>query len=274
MTILPPTDLTTEPRNLHMPTCPQTNSPFVTAARALARPVMAMALATALPLALAACGDSSPNASSAGKGSPSAKDTSHHDHGHAHDHDGSHDHSGDAPKAPETPASPEASEPATAEGGAGLPKGLMLSRRPIGAVGVTTARMGVRPGEPISLIGRIGGSRSPIVSSRAVFTIVDPELKCCLETSDEDHCPRPWDYCCSDRAQLAAAMATIEICGPDGKALALSLEKEGTLRPLTLIAVNGVLEAPDGSGSFVVRARGIYLMPNDPLADRIGALRK
>jgi hypothetical protein len=68
-------------------------------------------------------------------------------------------------------------------------------------------------------------------------------------------------------------MATVEIRGADGKPLALSLEQEGTLKPLTLIAVNGVLEAPDASGSFVIRARGIYLMPDDPLAERIKALK-
>ncbi len=249
-------------------------SSLANAARALARPLAAIALASALPLALAACGDSSPDAATAPKGSSPSKDTAHRDHDHAHDRDHSHDSGSDAPKPPETPSSPDAAEPAEAAGGAGLPEGLMLSRRPLGAVGVTTARMGVRPGEPISLIGRIGGSRSPIVSNRAVFTIVDPEMKCCLETGDEDHCPRPWDYCCSDRTKLAAAMATIEICGPDGKPLALSLEKDGTLKPLALIAVNGVLETPDASGSFVVRARGIYLMPDDPLAERIGAFRK
>jgi hypothetical protein len=150
----------------------------------------------------------------------------------------------------------------------------MLSRRPMGAVGVATARVGARPGEPVALIGRIGGSRSPIVSNRAVFTIVDPSMKCCLETSDEDHCPRPWDYCCSDRAQLSASTATIEICDASSKPMALSLEKEGTLMPLTLIAVQGVLEAPDASGAFVIRAKGIYLMPDDPLAARIKAFRQ
>ena len=238
------------------------------ASRAVARPSAACALVAMLPFLLAGCGDSSQNSAKSPQGNPSSQETTHHDHDHSHGHDGD-----GAPKSPETPPSPDAAEPAAAAGGAGLPEGLMLSRRPLGAVGVSTARVGVRPGEPISVIGRIGGSRSPMVSNRAVFTLVDPSMKCCLETSDEDHCPRPWDYCCSDRAQLAAAMATIEICGPDGKPLALSLEKEGTLKPLTLIAVNGVLEAPDASGSFVIRARGIYLMPDDPLADRIKALK-
>lgn len=255
---------------MHSPT--PIPSSFATGARHLVRPLAAIALATALPLALASCGDSATSTAKqpAGTASPNAKDTAQHDH----DHDPSHDEGGSAPKSPETPGAPDAAEPADAAGGAGLPKGLLLARRPLGAVGVATARMGVRPGEPISLIGRIGGSRSPMVSNRAVFTIVDPEMKCCLETSDEDHCPRPWDYCCSDRAKLAAATATIEICGADGKPLALALEQEGTLKPLTLIAVNGVLETPDASGAFVIRARGIYLMPDDPLAERISAFRK
>ncbi|MBU3728510.1 MAG: hypothetical protein FGM37_04585 [Phycisphaerales bacterium] len=237
----------------------------------------AIALTCALTLLVAGCGESSTTQSAQQGGAPSGSAAGGEGQGHDHSGDGAHDHSHDRegePAAPDTQPQAPATEPAASTAGDGLPEGLMLARRPLGAVGVATARMGVRPGEPISVIGRIGGSRSPIVSNRAVFTLVDPAMKCCLETGDEDHCPRPWDYCCSDRAQLAASMATIEICGPDGKPLALSLEKEGTLRPLTLIAVNGILEAPDGSGSFVIRARGIYLMPNDPLADRIKALKQ
>jgi len=234
-------------------------------------------LACAIALVIYGCGESPSSTTAQQGGASSGSAAGGHDHAHDHSGDGAHEHSHDhegAPASPDTTPVPSATEPAAASNGTGLPEGLMLARRPLGAVGVATARMGVRPGEPVSLIGRIGGSRSPIVSNRAVFTLVDPAMKCCLETSDEDHCPRPWDYCCSDRAQLAASMATIEICGPDGKPLALSLEKEGTLTPLTLIAVNGVLETPDGSGAFVIRAKGIYLMPDDPLAERIKALKQ
>lgn len=252
-----------------MPLCTHSPRSLSSASRPIARPLAACALAAMLPLLLIGCGDSPQNSAKAPQGSSSPQGTAHDDHGHSHDTDGD-----GAPKSPDAPPSPGPDETAAAAGGSGLPEGLMLSRRPLGAVGVAVARVGVRPGEPISVIGRIGGSRSPVVSNRAVFTIVDPSMKCCLETSDEDHCPRPWDYCCSDRTQLAASTATVEISGPDGKPLALSLEKEGTLMPLTLIAVNGVLEAPDSSGSFVIRAKGIYLMPNDPLAERISAFRK
>jgi len=237
----------------------------------------ATALTCALTLLVAGCGESPSSTSAQEGGASSGSAAGGHDHSHDHSGDAAHDHSHDRESAPasrDTSPAPSATEPAAASDGKGLPEGLMLARRPLGAVGVATARVGVRPGEPISVIGRIGGSRSPIVSNRAVFTLVDPAMKCCLETGDEDHCPRPWDYCCSDRAQLAASMATIEICGPDGKPLAVSLEKEGTLTPLTLIAVNGVLEAPDASGAFVIRAKGIYLMPDDPLAGRIKALEQ
>lgn len=269
MTVGASADLTTLTRSIRMVPTP-THPPCLSPSRC-ARPGALAAIALAVTLPIASCGDSAPNAPSANRGVPPSKDTSEHDHGHSGDHD--HDHSDDAPNAPETPTSPDGPAPAAAEGPV-LPKGLMLSRRPIGAVGVATARVGIRPGEPISVIGRIGGSKSPVVSNRAVFMIVDPEMKCCLETSDEDHCPRPWDYCCADRSQLAAATATIEICGRDGKPLPLSLEAEGTLKPLTLVAVTGVLESPDASGSFVIRARGIYIMPNDPLSERISAFRK
>lgn len=172
-----------------------------------------------------------------------------------------------APDAPSAPAAPAAAA------ASGLPEGLLLARKPWGAAGVATARVGAQPGTPIAMIGRIGGTRSPIVTNRAVFTIVDPSLRCCLETGEEDHCPKPWDYCCEDRAKLAAAMATIEVTDASGKPLQLSLEQEGTLKPLTLVAVQGTLDPSGGPGTLVVRATGIYVMPDDPLAERIRAFR-
>ena len=130
------------------------------------------------------------------------------------------------------------------------------------------ARTTAKTGDRVAVIGRIGGSRAPFVSSRAIFTIVDQSMKSCLETDEEEHCPRPWDYCCEEKKELAKSMASIEINDANGKPLALALESEGTFKPLMLIAVEGTLQSTEG-GSFVVRAEHVYKVPNDPLASKI-----
>ena len=61
--------------------------------------------------------------------------------------------------------------------------------------------------------------------------------------------------------------------GEAPKYVQLSLEQEGTLKPLTLVAVQGTLDPSGGPGTLVVRTTGIYVMPDDPLAERIRAFR-
>ena len=149
-----------------------------------------------------------------------------------------------------------------------LPANLLVTEQPAGAIGVIEARIAAKTGDRVAVIGRIGGSRAPFVSSRAIFTIVDQSMKSCLETDEEEHCPRPWDYCCEEKKELAKSMASIEISDANGKPLALALESEGTFKPLMLIAVEGTLQSTEG-GSFVVRAEHVYKVPNDPLASKI-----
>ncbi len=149
-----------------------------------------------------------------------------------------------------------------------LPAGLLTMSEPAGAVKVLEARAAAKPGERVVVIGRIGGSRNPFVKDRGMFTIVDPTLKSCVEMGDDDHCARPWDYCCEDKSTLAKGLATIEVTGADGKPLAISLDATGDLKPLMLVAVEGTL-LPGQGEAFVVRAEKVYKFPSDPLAKYI-----
>ena len=166
-------------------------------------------------------------------------------------------------------AAPNAANPVAQNAGStALPANLLVTEQPTGAMGVIEARTAAKTGDRVAVIGRIGGSRAPFVSSRAIFTIVDQSMKSCLETDEEEHCPRPWDYCCEDKKELAKSIASIEISDANGKPLALALESEGTFKPLMLIAVEGTLQSTEG-GSFVVRAEHVYKIANDPLASKI-----
>ncbi len=169
------------------------------------------------------------------------------------------------PLACDKPATPP---PAPAAATALLPTGLFVTEQPAGAVGVIASRAASKPGDHVVVLGRIGGSRSPFVSNRAIFTIIDPSLKSCVEMGDDDHCPRPWDYCCEERKSLTAALAMIEVVGADGKPIELSLESEGTLKPLMLVAVEGTIQPGEG-GAMLIRADHICRVANDPLAAHI-----
>jgi hypothetical protein len=137
-----------------------------------------------------------------------------------------------------------------------LPAGL-LSRGPAQGPHVTAAKAAARQGEEIVIVGRIGGSATPFLADRAVFTIVDPALVSCADMSDPDHCRTPWDYCCEDRAKMRAGTATVEVADADGSALRIPLQGAGGLEPLATVAVTGTVTERNDAGLLVIRARKI-----------------
>ena len=146
--------------------------------------------------------------------------------------------------------------PQPAASATALPEGLVV-RGPAQGTHVAAAKASARQGEEIVVVGRIGGSESPFVDGRAVFTIVDPALVACSDMDDPDHCKTPWDYCCEDRAKMRAGTATVEVAGADGKPLALTLRGSAGLEPLATVAVTGTVVERNEAGLFVVRARRI-----------------
>jgi hypothetical protein len=149
-----------------------------------------------------------------------------------------------------------APKPAAAAPDVGLPEGLVV-RGPAQGTHVAAAKASARQGDEVVVVGRIGGSESPFVAGRAVFTIVDPALVACSDMDDPDHCRTPWDYCCEDRARMRAGTATVEVAGADGRPLAVALQGTAGLEPLATVAVTGTVVERNDAGLFVVRARRI-----------------
>ncbi len=148
-----------------------------------------------------------------------------------------------------------------------LPADTFVEVQPMEARSILEAKRTASAGQRVAIIGRVGGSTSPIVSQRAVFTMVDASLKSCAEMG-EDHCPTPADYCCEERGSLANAMASVSLVDANGVPLAISLEAEGSIKPLMLLVVEGTLQ-PTSDHSFNIHATHLYKVPNDPLASKI-----
>lgn len=162
---------------------------------------------------------------------------------------------GNEPPAPKA-ASRQVAPAAPSAAPSALPEGLVV-RGPANGTHVAAAKAAARQGEEITIVGRIGGSANPYVADRAIFTIVDPALKACSDMDDPDHCDKPWDYCCEDRAKLRAGTATIEIAGADGKPIAVAVRGVQGLDPLVTVAVTGTVTERNDAGLLVVRAKRI-----------------
>ena len=150
---------------------------------------------------------------------------------------------------------PESPKTAAATG-ASLPASLFLTAAPADAKDVKDAKPSLKAGDKVVLTGRIGGSREPFVSGRAVFTLVDHRLKTCADDPD-DTCKTPWDYCCEAPDDLNANMATVQVVNAEGQPIKAGLEGVNGLKPLAIVTVVGTVTQAD-KGNLLVSVDGIY----------------
>jgi len=116
-------------------------------------------------------------------------------------------------------------------------------------------------GEEVVVEGRV----SNIVTGVAAFNLIDVSLDYCGQKSPEDSCKTPWDYCCEDAGDRAAATISVEKRGADGKIMG-----QGThlpmLRLLDVVAAKGKIEKDD-HGNVTVVATSWFVRERPQLPD-------
>jgi hypothetical protein len=70
----------------------------------------------------------------------------------------------------------------------------LVSTELAGAKGVLDVRKDAKDGDDVTVVGRIGGSKKPILDGLATFTLVDPSLQSCIDKGMPDT-DTPWDFC-------------------------------------------------------------------------------
>lgn len=124
---------------------------------------------------------------------------------------------------------------------------------------IHVARTTAKPGDEITLAGRVIGSESPFVAGRAVFTLGDATiLKACNDVPG-DACETPWDSCCNTKEEKIVALATVQIVGPDGRVLKEEIEGVGGLNKLGTVAVTGKVAEGSTADSLVLNATAIQV---------------
>lgn len=141
---------------------------------------------------------------------------------------------------------------------AAVPPGLFVDAAPSGAREVIPAKQQAQAGESIVIHGRIGGSRSPFVEGRAIFTLADMSLPPCSDNPD-DACATPWDYCCEPVDKLKKGTITVQVADEAGAPLRVTLESRGGLRPLAEVTIEGRIAQKMGDGAMILNASRIFV---------------
>ncbi|HWL92098.1 MAG TPA: hypothetical protein VNT79_01065 [Phycisphaerae bacterium] len=144
----------------------------------------------------------------------------------------------------------------SAKAGNPLPVGLFATVEPANAKSVEEVKSHAKVGDAVVLRGRIGGSVSPFVEGRALFTLVGNGLKACSD-NPEDTCATPWDYCCETADEIAKHSATIQIVDLAGAPLKADLRGQHGIKELSEVVVVGkVVQA--GERATIISATSIF----------------
>lgn len=118
-------------------------------------------------------------------------------------------------------------------------------------------RSSAKPGDVITLRGRIMGNAKPFVEGRAAFILGDPKILTACNDKPGDSCETPWDACCDSPEDKKRATATIQIVDADGRVLKEAIEGVGGLKNLATVTVTG--KVADGSSADLILVNAIAI---------------
>lgn len=139
-----------------------------------------------------------------------------------------------------------------------LPAELFLDSAPQEVAAVKELKVSAKEGDEVAVRTVVGGRKSPVVAGRAVWMAVDADLyNAC--TRPGHGCPEPWDYCCAEPNELKQNSLTIQVLDEKGRPLAVDLDTETQIAPMTTLVVRGTVAARPNPETLVVNATGIFV---------------
>src|SRR5262245_34910261 len=139
-----------------------------------------------------------------------------------------------------------------------LPERFALATEPSSPITVAEARARAKTGDPLTVVGRVGGAKKVFLDGAALFTMVDPALAAC-GVGRMDDCKTPWDYCCNDPKEIAANTLTVEFAD-HGALLKQNPRGFHGLDHLKTVVVQGTARK-DEAGNLTVVADGVFVRP-------------
>lgn len=134
----------------------------------------------------------------------------------------------------------------------------VLSAAPAGdPQSIHIIRLTAKPGDEITIHGRIMGSVSPFVDGRALFILGDPETLTPCNEVPGDECDTPWDVCCDTPEAKKLGTATIQIVDDGGHVLKEGVEGIGGLEKLARVTVTGKVAEGSSPELLLVSASAI-----------------
>lgn len=146
-------------------------------------------------------------------------------------------------------AAPDKTDPAI--------EAVFLDTAPKGAMSIKKLRKNVKPGETVTISGRIAGSMKPFAPEYAAMILADESLATC-EKNPADSCKTPWDACCVAPEKIAASRLFVQIVGEDGRPINQTLKGVKGLTELDDVIITGTVTETSSAENVIINVTGIY----------------
>lgn len=128
-----------------------------------------------------------------------------------------------------------------------------LTTEPAGASEVLDVKDNAKDGQPIVVVGRLGGGLKPWVDGRAAFLIVDTRILPSCE--EEGVCKSDCPDCAKE---MIAASTMVKFMGQDGKVMPIDARTLLGVKEEETVVVQGVANR-DKTGNVSISAQGIFV---------------
>ena len=132
----------------------------------------------------------------------------------------------------------------------------LLADEPDGAIGVIEARDTAEDGQPIVIVGRIGGAANPWIEGRAAFTLLDASMALVADGAESEEGEICLDDCCAEERGKCTTL--VKVVDADGKLVAADSRKLLGVTEADTVVVQGTA-SKDESGNFTVLAQGVFV---------------
>ena len=134
---------------------------------------------------------------------------------------------------------------------------VFVDAEPADAVVVSELRKAAKPGDTVTLVGKIAGAKNPFTDGFATAVVSDIALETC-DLIPGDECPTPWDACCADPDHIKAVRLTIQVLGDDGRPVTQTLKGVNGLKELDPIVVTGTVAEGSNEDNMIVNVSGLF----------------
>lgn len=123
---------------------------------------------------------------------------------------------------------------------------------------IHAVRESAKPGDEVTIKGRIMGNSKPFVDGRSAFILGDPTILQACNDKPGDECDTPWDSCCNTPEEKKKGTATVQIVNAEGRVLKEQVEGVGGIEKLATVTVTGKVAPGSSADLLIVNATAIH----------------